>query len=488
VLAGDVRRTGNGFVLSARLVSANTGDLISGWRASAKDSSDLLKAIDQLSTSVRHDAGESLKAIAESSPLLRVSTTSLSALRKHAMGTDAFFAEDYRRAVRLFEEAAAEDSTFADAYMMLSTILSGSWSHPSRSVEFAIKAYQYRDRLRDAERYNALFNYLWSVKGDIPGSIDAQYSVAELDPALVFWGRLSSMLTQERRYRDAELAALRGLQWETNPFLYYHLANSRYRAGKVDEARRTLAYAMRVYPRSTILVGQRIEMLEALGDYARADSLAHAAPRGGNEFPQTQQALIDAVRGKIAESRSHFADVRRAQEASGSFDAAVRTAIQVARLELERVGDTTRAVQRADSITSSVSWRELYPRERLYVPLAHFYVTAGKLDRARELIADYEGNVPQDFRARDKSLLKRTRAMLRASEGHQGAVDDIKAAVLHEAQPVAALADVVWAYRRLGARDETIAAARAYLNEVNARRLEEDAFNLATMKRLAMQP
>ena len=53
---------------------------------------------------------------------------------------------------------------------------------------------------------------------------------------------------------------------------------------------------------------------------------------------------------------------------------------------------------------------------------------------------------------------------------------------------VPALADVAWAYTRLGARDEAIGAARTYLNEVNARRLEDDAFNLANMKKITMQP
>jgi DNA-binding SARP family transcriptional activator/TolB-like protein len=485
VLAGDVRRTGNGFALSARLVSAITGDLIGGWRANAKDSSELLKAIDGLSVSVRRDAGESMRAIAATSPLLRVSTRSLGALRKHAMGTDAFFAEDYRRAVRLFEEAVAEDTTFADAYMMLASILQGSGSHQSRGVEYAVKAYQYRDRLRDAERYNALLMYLWLVKGDIPGAIDAQYNAAELDPGIVFWGRLTSMLTQQRRYRDAELAALRGLQWETNPFLYYHLGNSRYRAGKVDEARRTLAYALRIYPRSAALIGQRIDMLEALGDYRRADSLAHALPSSGGGFPQTQQAYLDALLGRIDEARAHFAEVRRGYESVGYVDAAVRTSIQLARLELERVGDTALALSKADSIVASSSWKELYARERLYVPLAHFYVTAGKFDRARALLSDYKRDVPADFRARDRSLLKRTSAMLRVSQGDRSAIDDIKTAVLTENQPVSALADVVWAYRRVGTRDEVARAARAYLDEINARRLEDDAFNLATMTRLA---
>jgi ATP/maltotriose-dependent transcriptional regulator MalT len=159
--------------------------------------------------------------------------------------------------------------------------------------------------------------------------------------------------------------------------------------------------------------------------------------------------------------------------------------MRLARLELDRVGDTARALRIADSVVTSASWKGLYPRERLYVQLAHLYLSAGRFDRARALLSDYERDVPPDFRARDRSLLKRTSAMLRLAQGDRSAIDDIKSAVLTETEPVAALSDVVWAYRRVGTRDEVTAAARAYLDEINARRIEEDAFNLGIMTKLA---
>jgi DNA-binding SARP family transcriptional activator/TolB-like protein len=485
VLAGDVRRAGNGFALSAQLVSARDGDLISGWRATARDSTELLKAIDQLSALVRRDAGESMKTIAESSPLLRVSTSSLSALRKHAMGLDAFYAEDFRRAVQLFREAVAEDSTFADAHLMLSTILQNSWTHPSEYVESAIKAYRFRDKLRDAERYNVIANYLWAVKGDIPGSVDAHSNVAALDPAIVFWGRYAGQLSQLGRHRDAELAALRGMQWDENPFLYAALANARFRQGKVDEARRTIAYASRKYPGSTLFEAWRIEAAEATGNYHIADSLAHSAHPGANEFPKTHQALIDVIGGKLDEARRHLADVRRAQQATGGFNAEIQTGLLMARLELDAAHDTARALAIADGILAGSSWSGLYPRERPFGSLAHFYVAAGHKNRAQQLLTQYDREVPADFRAKEKWMIRRVRAMLKAAEGDRRAPDEIVEALKTDPAPTSALADLAWSYNQLGMRDDAARAARQYLRETVPRRIEDDAFNLVFMRHLA---
>ncbi len=299
VLQGDVRRTGGGFALTARLVSADDARLMGGWRATAKDSTVLLQAINTLSSAVRRDAGESMKAIAASSPILHVSTTSLVALRKHAMGMSAYYDEDFRRANSLFEEAIGIDSTFVDAYMMLAVSLSLTGSQPSRQVEASKNAYRYRDRLGPAERYNVEASYLFDVKGDVPGSIAAMYNAAAIDPGIVFWGRLASQLLRERRYREGELAALRGLQWIPNPFLYRILSNARFRQGKTRDAKETIDVAAKLYPNSLLFPSARIDLAEATGEYLFADSLAHALPHSrGSTTPLLYQGLTDALLGR----------------------------------------------------------------------------------------------------------------------------------------------------------------------------------------------
>ena len=483
VLAGDVRRAGNGFLLSARLINAATGDLLNGWRVSAKDSVDLLSAIDNLSASVRKDAGESARTIRVTSPLVHVSTSSLAALRKEAMAQDAFFAEDYPRAVALLNEAIAEDSTFTDAYLLQSVLLFNAWTHPSLGVNAAIKAYQYRDKLRDAERYNVMFQYLSAVKGDIPAAIDAEKNVLALDPQIGYHGRYSGLLSQQRRFREAELAALQGLQWESNPFLYAYLAIARFRAGHLDEARRTVAYGLGKFPNSPFLLGLRVEITAAIGQYARADSVAHA------DIPDNTGLLasLDAIAGKINEARTHFVELRRSNESKGLHYIAVTAMVSHARFELEVAHDTLRALSIVDSIQAGKEWRALFPNERPYGPIAHFYVLAGKFELARSALASAERDIPPDYRAREQFIMRRTRSMLAASDGDASQLDELKSAYRVDPQPTAALADLVWACRRLGRSADAAQAAQAYLDELFPRRTEDDGFNLQSMRALVTE-
>jgi tetratricopeptide (TPR) repeat protein len=275
------------------------------------------------------------------------------------------------------------------------------------------------------------------------------------------------------------------MQWDENPFLYAALANARFRQGKVDEARRTIAYAVRKYPGSTLFEAWRIEAAEANGNYHIADSLAHSAHPGANEFPKTHQALIDVIGGKLDEARRHLADVRRAQQATGGFNAEIQTELLMARLELDAAHDTARALAIADGILAGSSWSGLYPRERPFGSLAHFYVAAGHKNRAQQLLTQYDREVPADFRAKEKWMIRRVRAMLKAAEGDRRAPDEIVEALKTDPAPTSALADLAWAYNQLGMRDDAARAARQYLRETVPRRIEDDAFNLVFMRHLA---
>ena len=482
VLEGDVRRTGGAFTLAARLISADDAKLIGGWRATARDSTELLQAIGTLSSAIRHDAGESIKAISASSPLFRVSTTSLLALRKHAMGMSAYYDEDFRRANSLFNEAIAIDSTFVDAYMMLAVSLAQLGADPAKQVEASIKAYKYRDRLGPAERYNVEAAYLMDVKGDVPGSIAAMYNAATVDPGIVFWGRLASQLLRERRYREAELAALRGLQWVPNPFLYRILANARFRQGKIADARETIEAATKVFPNSLLFPGARIDIAEAMGNYQLADSLAHALPRSrGSVSTLLFQGLTDALVGKVAEARSHLSDLRRVQLSRAMWEPSIRTTVQLARLDLALRRDTAGAIAVVDSGVAEAHWNEIDSRDRPYLTLAHFFLEAGRAERAVRLMNEFDRNVPPDFRARSQWLKHRDKAMLRVVRGDRTAADEIRVDIDTDPTPMTAMADLVWAYRTLGDQKSAESASRAYLAEVSSQRLEDDAFNLANI-------
>jgi outer membrane protein assembly factor BamD (BamD/ComL family) len=78
--------------------------------------------------------------------------------------------------------------------------------------------------------------------------------------------------------------------------------------------------------------------------------------------------------------------------------------------------------------------------------------------------------------------------MVNVADGDASQVDEIRAAYSTDPQPNAALADLVWAYRRLGNSGEARKAAQAYLDELNPRRTEDDGYNLGLMRGIVSAP
>jgi tetratricopeptide (TPR) repeat protein len=439
----------------------------------------VIAAVDQLTASLRQRVGESLESIRASSPLLKVTTSSLTALRKHSMAMSAFYEEDYLRSAALYEEAIAIDSLFADAYVGLVTALSRAGIRPARQIEAMTKAYRYRDRLGDGERYGIEGNYLARIKGDPESAISAFQNQARLEPRMTYWGGLASLLIQSRRYAEAERTLVEGLHHFSTPVMYFHLAHARHAQGNRTGARATLDSAAARFPNLPLFERARVEMAAAEGNHAIADSLAHASSvRRGGTYPLLHQALLDATRGKLPEGLSHLRVLRSQQLASGSIPASFETLITMQRLRLHVARDTTGATGDIDAALTRREFRAIDPRERPYVALANFFVRAGAPNRARELLQEYEAVVPGEFRVSDKALLARTRAMLEIESGRDAGFEALRIAAERNAFPHAALADLAWAYRRRGMRDSLAAVQKRYVTTVSLRRFEEDPYNL----------
>ena len=152
VLDGDVVSLGGRYVLSARLLSAQSGEQLAAFSEQAASQNDLIPAIGRLSKQLRAKVGESLKTIREATALERVTTGSMEALSKYTAAlTMLEQTGDYTRVIPLLEQAVAIDSTFAMAWRRLAAHHStrGEMESAKRAV---IQAYRYRDRLSEIER------------------------------------------------------------------------------------------------------------------------------------------------------------------------------------------------------------------------------------------------------------------------------------------------------------------------------------------------
>jgi hypothetical protein len=125
VIAADISPVGSGYLLSARIVSPADGRELVAVRENAADDGELLEALGNLSRELRRRTGESLRSIASTAPLERVTTGSIEALRKYSMGLHALDVQrDNKRGEALLREAIALDSGFAMAWRKLGIRLS----------------------------------------------------------------------------------------------------------------------------------------------------------------------------------------------------------------------------------------------------------------------------------------------------------------------------------------------------------------------------
>jgi serine/threonine-protein kinase len=167
IVTGEISPLGKAYVITAQLVSPESGEVLVAERETAEDASRIIAAVDRLSAQLRARIGESLKSIRTEPPLDRVTTNSLQALEKYNQALRAANPQnDIPKAVTLLEEAVALDTAFATAYRTLGAYL---WwlGERERSIKAFDKALQHRDRLTEQELDHTLAIYTHTVTGDL---------------------------------------------------------------------------------------------------------------------------------------------------------------------------------------------------------------------------------------------------------------------------------------------------------------------------------
>ena len=183
VLDGSIERLGQSYVISARLVGALDGAELATFRETAKGEDELLEALGQLSRAVRDKAGESLRAIQASKDLERVTTPSLTALRKYVEGSVvADERGDSDRGLALLQEAVEIDTSFAMAWRKMAVLLGNEGRERPRALRAIEQAYRHRDRLSELERLSTEgYYYTRGPRPDQAKALAAYEQVIALD-------------------------------------------------------------------------------------------------------------------------------------------------------------------------------------------------------------------------------------------------------------------------------------------------------------------
>lgn len=421
IVTGDITAAGSGYVLSARLIATDGGEILRAARSEAANDGQVIEAIDHLSRQLRERIGESLRNIRRGESLERVTTASLEALHRYSRGIRALNIEgDNDRGIGLLEEAVALDSTFAMAYRRLGIALRNRGDGEAGDSALA-RAYRHRERLTEEERYLAAAAYFSYPGDDKQRATRAYEALLELNPHHgVALNNLALLYAADDEPEQAVTLLRRAV--EQNPrnsrTPYTNLFAHLMRAGEVDDAASLIARMRENFPprlADRLFTGQ---VAFARADFAGAAQEWRAvADSAGRDADVRRGALFNlassaAVRGRLAEAERLLQEQTEAGENPARDGPGNRMNFAWMRL---LVGQADEALRLADAALAD---HQLGPDDNDLAFLgALLYAAAGRPDDARGIIARYNAVSETPLDQMDGSQAKWADAVIAVADG-----------------------------------------------------------------------
>jgi len=417
IVDGDVTPLGGGYVVTVRLVAAESGAELASYRQAISNVQELIPALDKLTRQLRGKIGESLKAVQANPPLEQVTTSSLDALRKYAAGVHANDIEsDFPKAIDLLEQAVRLDTTFAMAYRKLGTALGNADLGEERYDAAVAKAYQYRDRLPERERLLATAQYFDGTPG-----YDADRSAAAYEALLardslddVALTNHAGQLMDRREFERAQSLNMRLFAaHNAGPFEYANLLSVAINQGKLAAADSILAAALVAYPNA---IGIRLREVMLQYAHGHQDSVAATLARMRTNNGDAQLRVratflasdVAMLHGNLGESARLAEDGRAQNLARGAPPTPLARETQDAWIDIWFREQPARGVQEMDAALARSQLSTFKPFERPDLGVATIYALAGHPDRARALMAQYQADVKDSAVLRGSELERHT--------------------------------------------------------------------------------
>jgi serine/threonine protein kinase/tetratricopeptide (TPR) repeat protein len=492
IVTGSLARVSGSYAINLQLVAAQNGESLAAVRENARDSTQLIAAVDRASKALRQRIGESLRDLERMPSLEQATTPSLPALRLYSEGQRLVRQGNRTEAVERFEQSVALDSGFASAHLSLSMAY-GSMGDLGRSDDAGDRALANQQRLPFLERSFLIASRAY-FRLDYETAIRAYTDVVGRYPEnLSALNNLALAYRDSRRFAVAESLFKRAIEIDTTiaNFLF-GLHTAQVLQGKFAEAALTMDVLKRRFPEHPVYLTEALQDAAAQQDWSRAEETAwaHIEKLGTDTLqlvdPYEALAQIAMARGRLRESERLWRIHARVARAASVMSRHLFGVLQHGYLELRYRNDTTRAVALVDSALRITPFDSLLRGDRRYDEVARFYLAAGQRGRVRPLLAAAEANDSALHRYLRAERLW-TRGLLAFSEGRtEGAVDTLRMANDENRCPSCVLPDLGRAYERAGKLREAADTYQLYLTTPWIWRYEPDAIELGwTLKRLA---
>jgi serine/threonine protein kinase/tetratricopeptide (TPR) repeat protein len=167
LLDGSISSLGAQYVLGLRAIDCRSGAVIYDQQVQVARKEDVIGAITKIAARFRSVAGESLSTVQRySTPLDEAATPSLEALKEYSLAGKVLRTEGHLKALPLYQRAVEIDPEFASAHAWLGRMYAGIGEF-SLGLDSAEKAWRYRHRASDHERFYIDLSYYRQVKGDL---------------------------------------------------------------------------------------------------------------------------------------------------------------------------------------------------------------------------------------------------------------------------------------------------------------------------------
>lgn len=488
-VSGEIAAAGGRYTLAAKLISADDGSVLAATQQMADDSTQILPAVEKLSRKLREKIGESLRKVRASPPVEAVTTSSLQALRKYSQGVHAVDVEtDFARAASLLEEAIALDSTFAMAWRKLAVVYFNGGAPYDKLLHASRKAYQYRDRLTDVERYHTIAFYHFNVTEDMPRVIEAYTNLLQLEPnnrpAL---NNLGLAYMRQRDFESARQSYAKGIAADsTGTAGYINLHETLVTLGKYDEARALQETVRRRFGESREYYNMQAELAAAEGDYARVQKAARQMVEARPNHQRSQRTAasilssVALLHGKLREADQLRQRANAVGQQLGMDPDAVGLELTRAETDVLVRAEPDLALKRLNSPELQAKIAKRKPENQPLGRLAIIYAAADAPGRAREYLARHMQQ-PPEIRGDDRAMVNLTSGFIALAEKrYADALSRLRQATQYGACERCSRIALAHGFYVAGQADSAIAHYEYFVNSVFAEaQLMADARNLA---------
>ena len=484
IVIGQIAPVGKAYVLTASVISASDGTVLTAVREDAASDGALLGALDQLSKDLRERIGESLTAVRAADPLEQVTTQSLDALRKYSEGVRLAAEGQDEAAVPVLQQAVALDTEFAMAYRKLAVVLGNTGASYQQQVDASTRAYNHRDRLTPAERDQTVAYYFQFADYDPIKAIAAYRDLLGLDSnGYVGLNNLSILLIARREYAAAESLLTRGIAMGCGN-CYQQLIQTALILGRDSAARALTDQYQKAFPSSPVAPSQRFWIATAERDYPGAERVMAELRRdyGASAFVQenVQQGMtaVRGAQGRLAEALQESRKTMALAEQRGLPSDYILAAIGQSAFDFFYRDRPADALQKIDAALARHPLASIPLSDRPYSSVAQAYALAGRVDRARQLMAEYTRLVPVGIQRGDPRRHNAAAAIARAEHRYGDALVEIRAFRDETGCAVCGFWDQATLFDQMHQQDSALVYYERYLTTPDAFRIWDDGWEL----------